>query len=386
VHPDTLLQGCHPYLSARAIRSCVQPPLPMHRQSAPCASTSGLNAGVTQLDPPGVSEVDANWEPERVHRPLSQRVAPLGQSNSSSRDDRPCAQARRPCWLQTLARAQQGGRLRQAAASERDARLLSPPRRISATARGGAAGSRERSHGTAATASGVMGQFCALEDVGGVVFAAAGADVAGEDALALVAGGGGDLGGMMAVAGRLGGVPGAQRVAGELPGVQARGTSALLDEQRDRLGSKGAADRAGPGHAPKDRAGGDRGGVGPWGTMEREVPLSPRLGGWRCETCGGAAASRAFRLGNCALRPVKGPARFAPARSGLPLTVRCASPIGGDGHRGATTCGNRPSRPSGWRSPCAFRRDPQCRQSPCSAQKRRRRAPTINLGAPRVPR
>ena len=59
-----------------------------------------------------------------------------------------------------------------------------------------------------------------LKDVGDVVAVAAGADVAGEDALVLVAGGGGDLGGVMAVAGGLGGVPGAQRVAGELAGVK----------------------------------------------------------------------------------------------------------------------------------------------------------------------
>jgi hypothetical protein len=39
------------------------------------------------------------------------------------------------------------------------------------------------------------------EDVGDVVFAAAGADAAGEDALVLVAGGGGDLGGVVSVAG-----------------------------------------------------------------------------------------------------------------------------------------------------------------------------------------
>ena len=59
------------------------------------------------------------------------------------------------------------------------------------------------------------------EDVGDLVPAAAGADVAGEDALVLVAGRGGDLGGVVAVARGLGGVPGAQRVPGELAG-QAR--------------------------------------------------------------------------------------------------------------------------------------------------------------------
>ena len=67
------------------------------------------------------------------------------------------------------------------------------------------------------------------EDVGDVVFAAAGADVAGEDALVLVAGGGRDLGGVMAVAGGLGGVPGAQRVSGELARVKSGGAGAFLD-------------------------------------------------------------------------------------------------------------------------------------------------------------
>jgi hypothetical protein len=48
------------------------------------------------------------------------------------------------------------------------------------------------------------------EDVGGVVFPAAGVDVAGEDALVLVASGRGDLGGMVPVAGGLGRVSGAE--------------------------------------------------------------------------------------------------------------------------------------------------------------------------------
>ena len=75
--------------------------------------------------------------------------------------------------------------------------------------------------------------------MGDVVAAAAGADVAGEDALVLVAGGGGDLGGVVAVAGGLGGVPGAQRVAGELAGVEAGGAGAFFDDQRDGLGGEG---------------------------------------------------------------------------------------------------------------------------------------------------
>jgi hypothetical protein len=113
------------------------------------------------------------------------------------------------------------------------------------------------------TAIGVMGSPVRSEDVGDVVFAAAGADVAGEDALVLVAGGGGDLGGVMAVAGRLGGVPGAQRVSGELARVKSGGAGALLDDQGDGLRGEGVADRAGPGHAPEDRAGGERGRVDP---------------------------------------------------------------------------------------------------------------------------
>ena len=71
-----------------------------------------------------------------------------------------------------------------------------------------------------------MGSLVRSEDVGDVVLAAAGADVAGEDALVLVAGGGGDLGGVMAIAGRLSGVPEAQHVPansrGSRPAARAR--------------------------------------------------------------------------------------------------------------------------------------------------------------------
>jgi hypothetical protein len=59
--------------------------------------------------------------------------------------------------------------------------------------------------------------------VGDVVAPAAGSDVARENALVLVAGGSGDLGGVVAVARGLGRVPRAQRVASELAGVKAGG-------------------------------------------------------------------------------------------------------------------------------------------------------------------
>jgi hypothetical protein len=95
--------------------------------------------------------------------------------------------------------------------------------------------------------------------VGDVLAAAAGADVAGEDALVLVAGGGGDPGGVVAVAGGFGGVAGAERVPGELAGVKAGGTRAFFDDQRDGLGGEGGGDRAGAGDAAEDRAAGDLG-------------------------------------------------------------------------------------------------------------------------------
>jgi len=44
------------------------------------ASTTGINAGVIRLDPPGVSEVDASGQPDRLNRALSQSVAPPGQA------------------------------------------------------------------------------------------------------------------------------------------------------------------------------------------------------------------------------------------------------------------------------------------------------------------
>jgi hypothetical protein len=99
--------------------------------------------------------------------------------------------------------------------------------------------------------------------VGGVVTSAAGADVAGEDALVLVAGGGGDLGGVVAVAGGLGGVPGAERVARELAWVEPCAAGVSLDDQRDGLGGDGGGDGAGAGDAAEDRAAGDLGGVEP---------------------------------------------------------------------------------------------------------------------------
>ena len=86
--------------------------------------------------------------------------------------------------------------------------------------------------------TGTLGPCGQSEHVGDVVATAAGADVAGEDALVLVAGGGRDLGGVVAVAGGLGGVPGAQRVAGELARVKAGGAGAYLDVQRDGLGGE----------------------------------------------------------------------------------------------------------------------------------------------------
>jgi hypothetical protein len=101
------------------------------------------------------------------------------------------------------------------------------------------------------------------EDVGGVLASAAGADVASEDVLVLVAGGGGDLGGVVAVAGGLGGVPGAQRVSGELAGVKPGGAGAFFDDHRDGLGGEGGGDGAGASDAAEDRAGADLGGVEP---------------------------------------------------------------------------------------------------------------------------
>jgi hypothetical protein len=96
---------------------------------------------------------------------------------------------------------------------------------------------------------------------------------------------------------------------------------------------------------------------GPWGTTEREVPLSPtRLRSCRCETC--AVVQRPAVRFAC-IATLRDPSRappcgsLRPARWDLPLT---ASPMCGDGRRDATTCGNRPPYPSGWRSPCAFRR------------------------------
>ena len=72
-----------------------------------------------------------------------------------------------------------------------------------------------------------------------VVFAAAGADVAGEDTLVLVAGGGRDLGRVMVTAAGLGDVPGAQRVPGELERVKPGGAGALLDDQASRSNGAG---------------------------------------------------------------------------------------------------------------------------------------------------
>jgi hypothetical protein len=112
-------------------------------------------------------------------------------------------------------------------------------------------------------AKGVVGQSCALRGRGRCRLCRGGADVAGEDALVLVAGGGGDLGGVVSVAGGLGGVAGTEGVASELARVEAGCAGAFLDDQCDRLGGQGAADGAGAGHAPKARAGGERGGVDP---------------------------------------------------------------------------------------------------------------------------
>jgi hypothetical protein len=55
-----------------------------------------------------------------------------------------------------------------------------------------------------------------------------------------VAGGGGNLGGVMPIAGGLGRVAGAQRVPGELAWVKPGGTGAFLDDQCYGLGSEGA--------------------------------------------------------------------------------------------------------------------------------------------------
>jgi hypothetical protein len=64
---------------------------------------------------------------------------------------------------------------------------------------------------------------CGVTDVRNVVSSAAGTDIAGEDVLVLVASGGGDLGGVVAVAGGLRGIPGSTRVAGEPAWVEASG-------------------------------------------------------------------------------------------------------------------------------------------------------------------
>jgi hypothetical protein len=89
------------------------------------------------------------------------------------------------------------------------------------------------------------------EDLSNVVLTASGADVAGEYALVLVACGGGDLGGVVAVAGGLCGVSRAQRMTLELAWVKAGGFGAFLDDQSDALGCKRARDRAGAGAAPE---------------------------------------------------------------------------------------------------------------------------------------
>jgi hypothetical protein len=44
------------------------------------ATTSVLIATVTPLDPPGVSKVDACWQPDRVRPASSQSAAPPGQA------------------------------------------------------------------------------------------------------------------------------------------------------------------------------------------------------------------------------------------------------------------------------------------------------------------
>ena len=113
--------------------------------------------------------------------------------------------------------------------------------------------------------------------MGDLVPAAAGADVAGEDALVLVAGRGGDLGGVVAVARGLGGVPGAQRVPGELARVKPGGAGALLDDQRDGLRGEGGGDSAGARDAAEDRPGGDLGGVEP-GAERADGTGAGRLG------------------------------------------------------------------------------------------------------------
>jgi hypothetical protein len=118
------------------------------------------------------------------------------------------------------------------------------------------------------------------EDVGGVLPSAAGADVASEDVLVLVAGGGGDLGGVVAVAGGLGGVPGAQRVSGELAGVKPGGAGAFFDDQRDGLGGEGGGDGAGASDAAEDRAGADLAAS----SQARSARTGQERGGWaaRC--------------------------------------------------------------------------------------------------------
>ena len=127
--------------------------------------------------------------------------------------------------------------------------------------------------------------------------------------------------------------------------------------------------------------------------MEREVPLSPRLGRQLAvRKRRGAAASRAFCLRSWASRPVKGPAvRFAslgPGRAAVDCPLRFADgavmvAAGRDLRQRATVpeCQGRSllavtgSLPGG----------PQCEQSPCSAQKRRSSVTCDHPWSPQVP-
>jgi hypothetical protein len=91
-----------------------------------------------------------------------------------------------------------------------------------------------------------------------------GLDVAGKHALVLMTGRRGDLSRVVAVASGLGGVPRAERVTGELVWVEAAGRAGtFLDDQRDGLSRERSGHGTGAGHAPKDRTGGDRGGIEP---------------------------------------------------------------------------------------------------------------------------
>ena len=116
--------------------------------------------------------------------------------------------------------------------------------------------------------------------------------------------------------------------------------------------------------------------VGPWGTMERKVTVSPRPG-----SCG-AKHAVGQRSGDACVSPAQ--LRFAIRQgplcgsaslgsvglAGAALTARQRfPPMGGDGRRRGGEL--RPSPPGGWRSPRDFRRPAQHRAGKVPAQRTR---------------